>query len=65
MSGVQTRKQKMIGAGLTASSEMLANGHVKLNGTLKKAKRESYQPENIFMFVPNIIGGSDPLHDHT
>jgi hypothetical protein len=65
MSGVQTRKQKMMGAGLTASSEILANGHVKLNGTFEKAEKEIYQQENIFIFVPNIIGGSDPLHDQT
>jgi hypothetical protein len=63
MSNVQTRKQKMMGADPAASGEILANSHAKLNGTIEKVKNEIYKQENIFIFVPNIIGRSNPLHE--
>jgi hypothetical protein len=63
MSSVQTRKQKMMGQDPAASGEILANGYAKLNGTIKKVEKEMYKQENIFIFVPNIIGRSNPLHE--
>ena len=36
-----------------------ANGHAKANGTVEKSKRteeDIYEEENIFVFIPNIIG---------
>lgn len=62
MSGLQTRKQKMTETDPAMSSEILANGHAKLNGSIVKVEKEIYKQENIFIFVPNIIGGLNPLH---
>jgi hypothetical protein len=56
MSGVQTRKQKMVEVEPIANSPTLPNGHAKLNGTIEKAEKEVYKQENIFIFIPNIIG---------
>jgi hypothetical protein len=56
MSGVQTRKQKMMEADPTASGDIRANGHAKLNGTIEKVEKTTYKQENIFLFIPNIIG---------
>jgi len=35
-----------------------ANGHVKMNGGLEKTESEVYKEENIFLFVPNLIGNA-------
>ena len=56
MSSVQTRKQKMMEAESTANSDILTNGHAKLNGTIAKAEKTTYKQENIFVFIPNLIG---------
>ena len=56
MSGVQTRKQKMMEAESTANGDILANGHAKLNGTIARAEKTIYKQENIFVFIPNLIG---------
>jgi len=55
MSGVQTRKQKME-AESTGNGDILANGHAKLNGTIARAEKTIYKQENIFVFIPNLIG---------
>lgn len=34
----------------------LANGRAKLNGTVNKVDKAIYKQENIFVFIPNIIG---------
>ena len=34
----------------------LPNGHTKMNGTLEKSEADIYEDENIFLFIPNIIG---------
>lgn len=36
----------------------LTNGHVKnkMNGALEKIESDIYEEENIFLFIPNIIG---------
>jgi hypothetical protein len=56
MSGIQTRKQKMMEAESTANGDILANGHAKLNGTITRAEKTTYKQENIFVFIPNLIG---------
>lgn len=56
MSGVQTRKQKMMGAESTVNGDILTNGHAKLNGTIARVEKTIYKQENIFVFVPNLIG---------
>ena len=56
MSGVQTRKQKMMEAESSANGDILANGHAKLNGTITRAEKTTYKQENIFVFIPNLIG---------
>jgi hypothetical protein len=56
MSGVQTRKQKKMEAEPISVGPILANGHAKLNGTIEKVEKEVYKQENIFIFIPNIIG---------
>jgi hypothetical protein len=36
-----------------------ANGHARPNGTIettKKTEEDIYEEENIFLFIPNIIG---------
>lgn len=35
---------------------VLANGHAKMNGAMEKMEAEVHQQENIFLFIPNIIG---------
>jgi hypothetical protein len=63
MSGVQTRKKKMMmEAKLPVTGEILANGHAKLNGTIEKVEKEIYKQENIFIFIPNIIGRPNYSH---
>jgi hypothetical protein len=37
----------------------LANGHAKMNGAVKKIESETPKQENIFLFIPNIIGMSN------
>ena len=56
MSGVQTRKQKVMGAESTANGDNLSNGHAKPNGTIAKVGKTIYKQENIFVFIPNLIG---------
>jgi hypothetical protein len=54
MGGVQTRKQKMMETESTTNGDILANGHAKPNGTA--AEKTIYKQENIFVFIPNLIG---------
>jgi len=54
MSGVRTRKQKTE-AVETAGSGSLTNGHGGMNGSIKR-EATSEQQENIFLFIPNLIG---------
>jgi hypothetical protein len=56
MGGVQTRKQKMMEAESTDNGDILVNGHVKPNGTIARAGNQTYKQENIFVFIPNLIG---------
>ena len=56
MGGVQTRKQKIMEAGSTGNGDILANGHAKPNGTIARAEKQTYKQENIFVFIPNLIG---------
>jgi hypothetical protein len=62
MGGVQTRKQKMKEAESTADGDILANGHAKPNGTIARAEKQIYKQENIFVFIPNLIGGLQYLY---
>ena len=59
MSGVQTRRQKME-TELQPNGNALANGQAKMNGTVEKVHKQVYKQENIFLFIPNIIGRGDP-----
>lgn len=34
----------------------LTNGQARLNGTIEKGEAAIYKQENIFIFIPNIIG---------
>lgn len=36
--------------------EILVNGSAKMNGTLKKVESVMEPTENIFLFIPNLIG---------
>ncbi|KAK5462672.1 phosphatidylinositol synthase 1 (CDP-alcohol phosphatidyltransferase1) [Exophiala xenobiotica] len=38
------------------NGHVLPNGHTKMNGTLEKSESDIYEDENIFLFIPNIIG---------
>merc|ERR1712000_244208 len=38
------------------NGHVLTNGHTKMNGTLEKSESDIYEDENIFLFIPNIIG---------
>lgn len=41
----------------TSSEDLLlVNGHAKMNGVIDKLDMELQRQENIFLFVPNIIG---------
>ena len=45
-----------------ANGHALANGQAKLNGTIEKVEKTIYKQENIFVFIPNIIGKEPSLH---
>ncbi|KKY14901.1 putative cdp-diacylglycerol-inositol 3-phosphatidyltransferase pis [Phaeomoniella chlamydospora] len=55
MSGVQTRGQ-LKDAPNDTNGQALANGAAKMNGALKEADAKIEKTENIFLFIPNIIG---------
>jgi hypothetical protein len=38
--------------------ELLVNGSAKMNGTVDKIDRIFEKQENIFLFIPNVIGRS-------
>lgn len=38
--------------------EALLNGHAKINGAVGKIHHDIEKQENIFLFIPNIIGAS-------
>jgi hypothetical protein len=38
------------------NAHLLANGHAELNGAVEKIEAQIYEEENIFLFIPNIIG---------
>ena len=40
--------------------EVMANGKPKMNGTVGKMDERIEKEENIFLFVPNVIGRSKP-----
>lgn len=40
---------------------LLANGHAKVDATLEKLEAEIVEEENIFLFIPNLIGVSETL----
>ena len=39
---------------------LLANGHAKLNQVVQQIEEDIYQEENIFLFLPNVIGMVPP-----
>lgn len=39
---------------------LLANGHAKLNQAVQQIEEDIYQEENIFLFLPNVIGTLAP-----
>ncbi|KAL9617581.1 MAG: hypothetical protein Q9160_007651 [Pyrenula sp. 1 TL-2023] len=57
MSGVRTRRQRMESEE-KEPDEIVANGSAKMNGTLKKMESVIEPTENIFLFIPNLIGYS-------
>ncbi|KAL9106801.1 MAG: hypothetical protein Q9227_008223 [Pyrenula ochraceoflavens] len=57
MSSVRTRRQRM-GEPEEVDSNTNADGSPKMNGTLKELEGKVQQSENIFLFVPNLIGYS-------
>ena len=60
MSAVRTRKQKMMQTDSATDGDILANGSAKSNGTIGKVKKGAYKQENIFLFIPNLIGTLQP-----
>lgn len=42
------------------SNGTLANGHAKANGVIDKVEEQVYEEENIFLFLPNLIGKTRP-----
>lgn len=48
----------MMEAESTDNGDILVNGHVKPNGTIARAGNQTYKQENIFVFIPNLIGYS-------
>jgi hypothetical protein len=39
-----------------SNGHALANGNAKLTQVVEKIEEDIYQEENIFLFIPNIIG---------
>lgn len=39
-----------------SNGHVLPNGNTKLNQVVEKIEEDIYQSENIFLFLPNIIG---------
>lgn len=39
-----------------SNGHVLANGNAKLTQVVEKIEEDIYQEENIFLFIPNIIG---------
>jgi hypothetical protein len=58
--GRQRRKVEQIQEILTepvpGTQEVLANGKAKMNGTVDKIDKSVEKEENIFLFIPNVIG---------
>lgn len=38
------------------NGSVLANGHAKLTQVVEQIEEEIYEEENIFLFIPNVIG---------
>ena len=46
----------------SANGHVVANGQAKMNEMLEKVNSEIEKQENIFLFIPNIIGaGNSPV----
>ena len=45
---------------MAAANGSLANGRLKANGPIKKIEEIIYEEENIFLFIPNLIGMNMP-----
>lgn len=58
MSGVKTRSQGTDKSEGSANGQALANGAAKMNGVAAKVDEKIGETENIFLFIPNIIGQS-------
>ena len=56
MTHFQVTRQQMA-VGNSGMQDLLANGHAKVNGTVAKLGKGDQKQENIFLFIPNIIGG--------
>ena len=55
MSDRQTRRQK-VELEQNSNGHALANGHAKMNGAIEQVEMKLQKQENIFLFIPNIIG---------
>lgn len=44
-----------------SNGRILANGHTKLSQVVGEIEDEIYQEENIFLFLPNLIGESGTM----
>ena len=53
MGSVRTRKQKQEAMGV--NGDVITNGHSLMNGHAKTTSNNEPE-ENIFMFIPNVIG---------
>ena len=56
-------RQRGMENGHVANGQALANGHAIFGETLQKIESNMQEQENIFLFVPNLIGTDSPRPD--